>query len=83
MVLVFDMVFSLLAVNRQPVSKQRGSGFIPETGYNASNFQAACGGNNRHTGRWWDDQSRIGECCDEFFLAPLWSAPSHSEFSGG
>jgi len=41
MILVFDMVFSLWASTEVPVSKHRDSGFIPGTGDNASNFQAA------------------------------------------
>jgi hypothetical protein len=35
------MVFSLLAQLKVPVSKQRGFGFIPETGRNARNFSGS------------------------------------------
>jgi hypothetical protein len=49
MVLLFDMVFSLLASVTVPVSKQWDSGFIPGTDLNASNFAAAYGWNSGHT----------------------------------
>jgi hypothetical protein len=51
MVLVFDMFLSLWRQVMVPISKHWISGFIPETGITASNFQAAYDWNSRHTSR--------------------------------
>jgi hypothetical protein len=49
--MVFDMVLSLLVAVVGVCFKQRNPDFIPGTGLNASNFQAASGWTSSHTGR--------------------------------
>jgi hypothetical protein len=51
MILVFDMVLSLWALVKVPISKQRVLDFIPEGGLDSEKFQAIDGSPYGHTSR--------------------------------